>query len=109
MTRDISDRAIILHLWPIGAALTIATLAILPGTAYADEAGVSFWLPGQFASLSATPQVPGWSMAAVYYHTSVGASGTLPIPLSPAAGSKAQRHQWHTPKGLECDTRRLSR
>ena len=33
----------------------------------------------------------------------------LPIPLSPAAGSKAQRHQWHTPKGLECDTRRLSR
>jgi hypothetical protein len=42
---------------------------------YADESGVSYWLPGRFSSLAATPQVPGWSMAEVYYHTTVEASG----------------------------------
>jgi hypothetical protein len=45
--------------------------------AHADESGVSFWLPGQFGSLAAAPQVPGWSMAAVYYHTTVAASGAV--------------------------------
>jgi hypothetical protein len=44
-------------------------------TAYADESGISFWLPGQFGSLAAAPAVPGWSGAAVYYHTTVAASG----------------------------------
>jgi hypothetical protein len=43
--------------------------ASLPEPAYADETGVSYWLPGRFSSLAATPQVPGWSMAAVYSHT----------------------------------------
>lgn len=47
----------------------------LPETAMADESGISFWLPGQFSSLAAAPAVPGWSGAAVYYHTSVSASG----------------------------------
>ncbi len=45
--------------------------------ASADESGVSYWLPGRFSSLAAVPSVPGWSMAAVYYHTNVGASGTV--------------------------------
>src|SRR5262249_34011520 len=53
----------------------ITALALLPGVAHADEDGVSYWLPGRFSSLAATPQVPGWSMAAIYYHTTVGASG----------------------------------
>lgn len=43
--------------------------------ACADEGGVSYWLPGRFGSLAAVPGVPGWSMAAVYYHTAVSASG----------------------------------
>jgi len=54
----------------IGAALLM--LGSMSGAAYADESGVSYWLPGRFGSLAATPQEPGWSMAAVYYHTSVG-------------------------------------
>ncbi|RXG90062.1 SphA family protein [Bradyrhizobium zhanjiangense] len=58
----------------VGAALAVSGL--LTGMAYADEGGVSYWLPGRFSSLAATPQVPGWSMAAVYYHTSVSAFGT---------------------------------
>jgi hypothetical protein len=36
----------------------------------ADEGGVSFWIPGFYGSLAATPQEPGWSIAAVYYHAS---------------------------------------
>ena len=58
------------------ATLALAMCGCLPGAAYADEGGVSYWLPGRFSSLAATPQVPGWSMAAVYDHTSVSAFGT---------------------------------
>jgi hypothetical protein len=41
--------------------------------ALADEGGVSFWVPGFFGSLAATPQQPGWSIADIYYHTRVSA------------------------------------
>ncbi len=44
--------------------------------AYADEGGVSFWLPGQYGSLAAAPAEPGWSVPLVYYHTSTDASGS---------------------------------
>jgi hypothetical protein len=57
-------------------ATAIATLA-LPQAAHADESGISFWLPGFFGSLAAVPQTPGWSLGSVYYHTSVGASGSV--------------------------------
>src|SRR5258708_24451623 len=57
------------------ALLAIATLALLPQISRADESGISFWVPGQFGSLAAVPQTPGWSLGAVYYHTSVAASG----------------------------------
>jgi len=55
----------------IGAILAMS--AALSDATYADESGVSYWLPGRFSSLAATPAVPGWSMAEVYYHTSVSA------------------------------------
>jgi len=57
----------------IGAILAMS--AALPEATYADESGVSYWLPGRFSSLAATPAVPGWSMAEVYYHTSMSAFG----------------------------------
>src|SRR5882757_10597166 len=59
----------------IGVALLM--FGSMSAAAYADESGVSFWLPGQFGSLAAAPQVPGWSMAAVYYHTTVSAFGAV--------------------------------
>ena len=43
----------------------------------ADEGGVSFWIPGFFGSLAATPQQPGWSLANIYYHTTVSAGGDV--------------------------------
>ncbi|WP_458309367.1 SphA family protein [Bradyrhizobium sp. 195] len=53
----------------------MAMSATLSDAAYGDESGVSYWLPGRFSSLAATPAVPGWSMAEVYYHTTVSAFG----------------------------------
>ena len=61
----------------IAVAMAMTLSAISCPTADADEGGVSYWLPGRFSSLAATPQVPGWSMAEVYYHTSVSAFGNV--------------------------------
>lgn len=63
----------------IGATigLAVALTAFFSDAAYADEDGVSYWLPGRFSSLAAVPAVPGWSMAEVYYHTSVSAFGNV--------------------------------
>lgn len=47
------------------------------GPARADEGGVSFWLPGLFGSLAATPQTPGFSFTTMGYHTSVKADGAV--------------------------------
>lgn len=59
------------------SAITFLAIASIPTIASADEGGVSFWIPGFFGSLAATPQQPGWSTAAIYYHTSVSAGGDV--------------------------------
>ena len=59
----------------IGFVAATAALACSPEISHADESGISFWLPGLYGSLSATPTTPGWSVAAIYYHTTVNASG----------------------------------
>ncbi len=64
---------------PIKARAASAALAfclaggVAATDAKADEGGVSFWLPGLFGSLAAVPQQPGFSIASIYYHTSVDA------------------------------------
>ena len=42
-------------------------------TAVADEGGVSFWLPGQYAAFAAEPGKPGLSLEAAFYHTTASA------------------------------------
>jgi len=60
------------------SAIGLASMAIgWSQAARADEGGVSFWVPGFFSSLAAAPQVPGWSLATIYYHTSVSAGGDV--------------------------------
>src|SRR5882724_3054962 len=61
----------------IGCAATAAALLLCPEISRADEGGVSFWVPGFFGSLAATPQQPGWSLATIYYHTSVSAGADV--------------------------------
>ena len=77
----------------LGAStLALASFSVID-TARADEGGVSFWTPGFFGSLAATPQQPGWSLVDIYYHTSVSAGsgialarefqiGKIPVNLS---------------------------
>jgi hypothetical protein len=70
------------HLWlRLGTALFAFLVAAACATdkAAADEDGVSFWIPGFFGSLAATPQQPGWSLAAINYYTDVSASGSTAV------------------------------
>jgi hypothetical protein len=75
MTHRISELSPCRWLAHFALSLALLMFGSLPEAAYADETGVSYWLPGRFSSLAATPEVPGWSMAAVYYHTTVAATG----------------------------------
>lgn len=65
------------------ACSLLASLAV-PATSYADQGGVSFWLPGSFGSQAATPATPGFSWATIYLHLDVSAGGDV-------AASKAIR------------------
>jgi len=73
------------HASPHRRRLGIAAIVLTPAITFfsqhalADESGVSFWVPGFFGSLAATPQQPGWSLANIYYHTSVSAGGNVAL------------------------------
>ncbi len=74
-----SGRPISAHRRRLGVAAIVLAPAItfFSHCALADEGGVSFWVPGFFGSLAATPQQPGWSLATIYYHTSVSAGADV--------------------------------
>jgi hypothetical protein len=59
------------------ASTFLSAMVLFSQCALADESGVSFWVPGFFGSLAAAPQQPGWSLANVYYHTSVSAGADV--------------------------------
>lgn len=58
----------------LGGLCAIGTLS--PGPALADSGGIGFWLPGAFASLAATPTVPGWAYSTIYLHLQANAGAT---------------------------------
>jgi hypothetical protein len=58
---------------PIAATFGVSTTT----NSLADEGGVSFWVPGFFGSLAATPQVPGFSFGNVLYYSQVSAGGNV--------------------------------
>jgi hypothetical protein len=59
------------------AGLLAVSFALLAQPVGADEGGVSFWVPGFFGSLATTPQVPGFSFANIFYHTTVDAGADV--------------------------------
>jgi len=59
------------------SSVLLGAVLMIPNAAVAAEGGVSLWLPGFFGSLAATPLEPGWSLASIYYHTSVDAGGDV--------------------------------
>lgn len=58
----------------------VALLAAASTASVADEGGMSFWLPGQFGSLTAVPGDPGWSLPLAYYHASADAGASKSFP-----------------------------
>jgi hypothetical protein len=59
-------------------ALALAAIFSVPGIPFADEGGVSFWLPGLYGSLAAVPQAaPGWSLYTFNYYASVSAGADV--------------------------------
>src|SRR2546427_10886545 len=81
-------RPISAHRRRLGVAAIVLAPAIMffSHCALADEGGVSFWVPGFFGSLAATPQQPGWSLATIYYHTSVSAGADVAFARQVAPG-----------------------
>lgn len=63
----------------VEALFAAATILFSVDLSLADEGGVSFWIPGFYGSLAATPEQPGWSLAMIYYHTDVSASGNAAV------------------------------
>ena len=53
-----------------------AAVLLCSKVSHADQGGGSFWFPGQFASLAAVQQTPGWALGVIYYHSSVAATGS---------------------------------
>ena len=70
------------------ATLAMALAALVAGAvgAEADEAGISFWVPGTYGALAAAPLPQGFSLAEVYYHSPVkaGADVATAIQISRA-------------------------
>ncbi len=55
---------------PLPQTIAVLTSLFSAAVAYADDGGISFWLPGQFGALAAAPTAPGWSLPVIYYHVS---------------------------------------
>jgi hypothetical protein len=53
-----------------------AAVLLCSKVSHADQGGGSFWFPGQFASLAAVQQTPGWALGIIYYHSRVSAAGS---------------------------------
>jgi hypothetical protein len=70
----------------MATAMFAVSIALQSHSTLADEGGVSFWVPGLFGSLAATPQQPGWSFASIYYHTSVSAGADVAFARQVAPG-----------------------
>jgi hypothetical protein len=73
---------------PITIAACAIALIALPQHALADAGGVSFWLPGTFGSLAATPVSPGWAYETIYIHLQMNAgAGTTFVTTNGIRGS----------------------
>jgi hypothetical protein len=71
------------------ALLMVVLMALAAGVidADADEAGISFWVPGTYGALAAAPLPQGFSLAEVYYHSPVKARADVATAIQiPRAG-----------------------
>jgi hypothetical protein len=68
---------------PLAGTIVLSTAT----SSLADEGGVSFWVPGFFGSLAATPQVPGFSFGNILYYSQVSAGGNVAFAKQVSRGN----------------------
>jgi hypothetical protein len=74
------------------ACVSCTPLLAMSANTFADEGGISYWLPGQAGSLYSVPGSPGLSLPAFYYHPDVdaGAGKTFTLGGKVALGLDSQ-------------------
>jgi hypothetical protein len=85
------------------ASFCFGPALMTPQVAWADEGGVSFWIPGFFSSLAAAPLQPGWSVATIYYHTSVSAQGDVAFSRQVTRGRLTANFSGNLAANLDAD------
>ena len=75
-TKEFSSSCVRLKVTASAFAAGAIVLSIA-NSSFADEGGVSFWVPGFFGSLAAAPQVPGFSFTNILYYAQVSAGGNV--------------------------------
>ncbi|MEY9235808.1 hypothetical protein ABIF68_008865 [Bradyrhizobium japonicum] len=75
----------------INYAAAVAALVLCADVSHADQGGSSFWFPGQFASLVAMQQTPGWALSVIDYHSGVAATGGAAAAKKILAGKIRKR------------------
>jgi hypothetical protein len=85
------------------AAVLISAAAVPAQPSLAGEGGVSLWIPGFFGSLAATPLQPGFSFAALYYHTSVEAGGDVSFARQVTRGNITANFTGNLSADLDAD------
>ena len=71
--------------------LAFGFTALMIDSSVADEGGVSFWVPGFYGSLAATPQVPGFSFTNIFYYSQVSAGGNVAFAKQVPVGKALQK------------------
>lgn len=87
----------------VAALIGCTAAASIPTVTLADEGGVSFWVPGLFGSLAATPLQPGFSFTNIYYHTSVSAGGDIAFSRQVSRGNITTNFSGNLNIGLQAD------
>ena len=75
------------------AIVSMSMSVFAAASCFADEGGVSFWLPGSYGSFAAVPAVPGWTLSVSDYFAAASAgagvarsreiaTGRFPLGLS---------------------------
>jgi hypothetical protein len=93
LPRRVIEKSISVAVPDFALCAAIAVVSAI-GEARADEGGVSFWIPGQYAqNLIATPPSPGWSVPVTLYYY----SGSAPDSAGPSSavtpGTRSQSWQ----------------
>src|SRR3954451_9601445 len=87
----------------IAGTFALGAMATAPSLAKADEGGVSFWIPGLFGSLAASPLQPGFSFGTIYYHTSVNAGADVAFAREVPLGRITTNFTGNLNIGLKAD------